>query len=454
LQYGFKDKYFLTASLRRDGSSRFGVNNQFGVFPSASLKWIVSDESFMKSISFISDLNLRLSYGVNGNNNLPNDYPWAATIGNFTYPFGTTLTTAVGQAPNVLANPDLKWEKSQTYDIGIDFGILKNRITASFDYYNKLNTDLLLNVQVPTLTGFSSYLTNIGSVRNIGQEFELTSRNLVGKFKWTTSINLTHNTNTIKALAPGQTQIIVPNGFTVSDQILRVGAPLNSIYVLKVIGLLTADDIARNVPRYGNETPGDFKFQDINKDGIITEADKQIVGHPNPDYTYGITNTFSYKGFDLGILVQGQWGGSIYSQLGRALTRPGQGRADNHPASFVNRWYSESNPGEGRFGKAYATYNSPITSATDWLYSSDYVRVRNITLGYNLKTLVKRNFIQGARIYFTLENFFGHDKYTNGLNPEAANTAISSNSGSYPEAGDYGGIPLAKSLIVGLNITF
>jgi TonB-dependent starch-binding outer membrane protein SusC len=454
LQYGYKDKYFLTASLRRDGSSRFGVNNQFGVFPSASLKWIVSDENFMKSISFISDLNLRLSYGVNGNNNLPNDYPWAATIGNFTYPFGSTLATSVGQAPNVLANPDLKWEKSQTYDIGIDFGILKNRITASFDYYNKLNTDLLLNVQVPSLTGFSSYLTNIGSVRNIGQEFELTSRNLVGKFRWSTSINLTHNTNTIEALAPGQTQIIIPNGFTVSDQILRVGAPLNSIYVLKVIGFLTADDIARNVPRYGNEAPGDFKFQDINGDGIITEADKQIVGHPNPDYTYGITNTFTYKGFDLGILVQGQWGGSIYSQLGRALTRPNQGRADNHPASFVNRWYSESNPGEGRFGKAYAPYNAPIAAATDWLYSSDYIRVRNITLGYNLKTLVKRNFIQGARIYFTLENFFGHDKYTNGLNPEAANTAVSSNSGSYPESGDYGGIPLAKSLIFGLNITF
>ncbi|MEO6733468.1 MAG: TonB-dependent receptor [Ferruginibacter sp.] len=453
LQYGYKDKYFLSASLRRDGSSRFGVNNQFGVFPSASLKWIVSDENFMKAIPFISDLKLRGSYGVNGNNNLPNDYPWAATIGTANYPLGTTPATVIGQAPNVLANPDLKWEKSQTYDIGIDFGILGNRITASFDYYNKLNTDLLLNVQVPAVTGFSNYLNNIGSVRNIGQEFELTSRNIVGKFQWNTSLNLTHNTNKIEALAPGQTQIIIPNGFTVSDQILRVGSPLNSIYVLKVTGFLTAADIARNVARYGVETPGDFKFEDINGDGLITEADKQIVGHPNPDWTYGITNTFRYSGFDLTILVQGQSGGSIYSQLGRALTRPGQGRADNHPASFVNRWYSESNQGQGRFGKAYATYNSPITAATDWLYPSDYIRVRNITLGYNLKTIMKKNYVQGARIYFTLENFFGHDKYTNGLNPEAANTAVSSN-GSFPEAGDYGGMPLAKSLIFGLNITF
>jgi hypothetical protein len=165
-----------------------------------------------------------------------------------------------------------------------------------------------------------------------------------------------------------------------------------------------------------------------------------------------MANTVHYKGFDLSFLIQGQSGGSIYSQLGRALSRPGQGRSDNHTESFVRRWYSESNQGEGRFGKAYSTYNNPITSATDWLYSSDYIRVRNITLGYNLKTLVKK-VVQDARVYVTLENFFGHDKYTNGLNPEAANTAISSNS-AYPEAGDYGALPLPKSLIFGLNITF
>jgi len=153
------------------------------------------------------------------------------------------------------------------------------------------------------------------------------------------------------------------------------------------------------------------------------------------------------------VLVQGQSGGSIYSQLGRALTRPGQGFTDNTPASFNNRWRSEANPGDGRFGKAYTTYNTPIAAATDWLYSSDYFRVRNITLGYNLKTLFKKNYVQGARVYFTLENFFGHDKYTNGLNPESSNTAVSSNS-AYPEAGDYGGLPLPKSLIFGLNITF
>lgn len=311
-----------------------------------------------------------------------------------------------------------------------------------------------MNVAVPSASGFQNYLTNVGSVRNIGQELEITSRNMVGKFQWTTSINVTHNTNKIVALAPGQTQIIIPNGNNVSDQILRIGYPLNSIYVLKTIGFLTADDIAKKVATYGSgQAEGDLKYEDLDKDGRITEADKQIVGHPNPDYTFGITNTLRYRSFDLNVLVQGQTGGSIFSSLGRALTRPGQGRSDNHPQSFVRRWRSPADQGEGRFGKTYATYNSPISAATDWLYSSDYIRVQNITLGYNLKDLIKTSMVQGARIYVTLENFFGWDKYENGLNPEAVNTSQSNNA-AFPAAGDYGGLPLAKSLIFGLNLTF
>jgi len=222
---------------------------------------------------------------------------------------------------------------------------------------------------------------------------------------------------------------------------------------LQTIGFLTQEDINKNVARYGAEQEGDLKYQDTNGDGVITEADKVIVGHPNPDYTYGITNTFRYKGFDLNVLVQGQWGGSIYSELGRALNRPGQGKSDNHTADYVDRWRSPTNQGDGRYGKTFSNYYSPITSATDNLFSSDYIRVRNITLGYNLKTLIKTNYIHGARVFLTLENFFGHDKYSNGLNPDAVNTSSSSNA-AFPAAGDYGGIPLPKALIFGLNFTF
>ncbi len=455
VQYAYKDKYLFLASLRRDGTSRAGSNNYYEIFPAASFGWRISQESFMKNVPVISDFKLRLSYGENGNLP-PNDYGSIPTIGSFPYVFGGTPAAAIGQAPNVLANPDLKWEKSKTYDVGFDFGILKNRITGSFDYYDKLNTNLLLNVPVPVVTGLPNFLTNIGSVRNIGQELEITSRNLVGKFQWTTSINVTHNTNKIEALGLGQTQIIIPQGNVVTDAILRVGQALNSIYVLQTVGFLTQDDINKNVARYGNQVEGDLRYQDTNGDGVISEADKVIVGHPSPDYTYGITNTFKYKGFDLNVLVQGQSGGSIYSELGRAIARPGQGAADNHPAAYDRRWRSPTDQGDGRYGRAFshiANYYSPITAATDWLYSSDYIRVRNITLGYNLKSIIKTSAVQGARIYMTLENFFGHDKYYGGLNPEAVNTPSSSNA-AFPAAGDYGGMPLAKSLIFGLNITF
>jgi len=223
---------------------------------------------------------------------------------------------------------------------------------------------------------------------------------------------------------------------------------------MKNIGFISAADLTNKVALYSTgQGVGDIKYEDTNGDGVITEADKSILGHPNPDFIYGMTNTFKYKGFDLSILIQGQSGGSIYSQLGRAITRPGQGATDNTPESFTRRWLSPENQGDGRFGKAYSYYNSPIIAGSDWLYSSDYIRVRDITIGYNLKSIIKTDMIKGARVYMTLENFFGHDKYTNGLNPEAANTAVSSN-GAYPEAGDYGGLPLAKSLIFGLNFTF
>ncbi|HEY4062896.1 MAG TPA: TonB-dependent receptor [Puia sp.] len=450
LQYAYKNRYLLSASLRTDGSSRFGANNRYGVFPSASLGWRIIEEQFMKGLPVVSDLKLRASYGVNGNNNIGDyDYP---TLGSYGYVLGAAQAAAIGQAPNVIANPDLKWEKSATYDVGFDFGILNNRITGSFDYYNKLNTQLLLNVPVPEVTGQQSALKNAGSVRNIGEELELTSHNMTGRFEWSTSVNISHNGNKIVSLYGNQTQIIIPNAFDVTDNILQVGHPLNSIYVVRQIGILTQDDINKHAALYGTgETVGDPKYQDLNGDGVITEADKQIVGHPNPNYTYGITNSFHYKGFDLSILVQGQAGGNIYSLLGRAITRTGQGFTDNAPEFYTKRWESPSNPGAGRVSKAYSTFG--FVGNTDWLYSSDYIRVRNITLGYNLKNVVKTTIIQNARIYATAENFFGHDKYYGGLNPEAANTTISSTS-AYPEAGDYGGLPLAKSLIIGLNLTF
>ena len=199
------------------------------------------------------------------------------------------------------------------------------------------------------------------------------------------------------------------------------------------------------------KTVGDPKYFDANGDGIIDANDRVIVGHPTPNYVWGVTNTFRYKGFDLSVLVQGQWGGSIYSLWGRALNRTGQGYTDNALGYYRDRWRSPEDPGAGKVGKAYSTFGR--IKNTDWLYPSDYWRIRDITLGYNLGQLFKTKAIQSARVYITAENYFGHDKYLGGFNPEATNTNLSGST-DFPESGDYGGLPLPKSLIVGLNFTF
>jgi TonB-linked SusC/RagA family outer membrane protein len=448
VQYSYDGKYLLSGSIRRDGSSRFGSNTKWGVFPSASFGWRVSEENFMKGLKPVSDLKLRFSWGKSGNNNI-GDYSSIPILATYNYTFNGVQV--VGQAPNGIVNPDITWEESNTIDLGMEIGLLKNRITGSFDYYNKLNTGLLLNVPVPETTGFATNLSNTGKVRNKGWEIEITTRNLTGNFQWTTSGNLSHNANEVEALASGQTQIFIPSLFDIPHSILRVGEQMNSIYVVKQIGILSQEDIDNNVALYGSETVGDPKYYDANDDKVIDANDRVIVGHPNPSYVWGITNSFKYKGFDLSVLVQGQTGGSIYSLLGRAISRTGQGYVDNALGTFANRWRSAEDPGDGKVSKAYSTFGR--IKNTDWLYSSDYWRIRNITLGYDLKQVIKSPVVQGARVYVTLENWFGKDKYTGGFNPEASNTDLSGNT-SFPEAGDYGGLPIARSLIFGLNFTF
>ncbi|GJM33969.1 MAG: SusC/RagA family TonB-linked outer membrane protein [Saprospiraceae bacterium] len=438
LQYNLKDRYLLTASIRRDGSSRFGPETKWGVFPSVSAGWRISEEAFMQDVDFISSLKVRGSWGISGNNGI-GDYSHVSILDFDNYSFGGSL--APGQVPSNFANPNLSWEESETIDIGLDFGLFNNRIFASFDYYTKRNTDLLLNIPVPTAIGFSSALTNIGEVLNKGWEVELSTRNLTGKLSWNTSINFSHNSNEVIQLGPENTPIL-GGAFDIPHNILMVGQPMYSIYVVQQIGILTQADVDGGAPLYGNQAEGDPKYFDANGDGVISPDDRILSGHPNPDYIWGITNSFSFKGFDLSFLLQGQWGGKIYSTYGRAMDRTGQGFTDNTLGFHRDRWRSPENPGAGDRGKASSSFGR--IKNTDWLYHNDYWRIRNITLGYNLGSLVKNKLISGARIYATAENYFGKDKYAGGFNPEAVN-----NSGD-----DYGAFPLAKSIIFGLNVTF
>lgn len=450
-QYAYKGKYLLSASLRRDGSSRFGNNTKWALFPAASIGWNITDESFMHNLTTLSNLKLRASYGETGNYNI-GDY---ASIALLTAANASLNNTSVaGQTQGSIVNPDLTWEKSQTIDGGIDFGLFNNRISGSIDYYNKITSSLLLNVPILATTGFQTYLSNAGRVRNNGWEFELNAKVISTKdFSWSLSGNLTLTKNKLVALPNGQTQIVIPSslGDAAVHSILKVGEPIYSIYVLKRIGVLSQEDINKGVPLYTSETTGDPKYYDANGDGVINSSDRVIVGKPSPDRIWGVNSTFRYHNFDLGFLVQGQSGGSIYSLLGRAINRVGMSSLENTLGIMRDRWRSAAEPGNGITSKAVT--GTTYIANTDWLYSSNYWRVRSITLGYNLGRALKTKQINAARIYITAENYFGHDRYYGGFNPEAANTDVSGSS-SFPEAGDYGGLPLPKSLILGLNITF
>ncbi|MBE7170159.1 MAG: TonB-dependent receptor [Williamsia sp.] len=446
LQYGYNSKYLFSASLRKDGSSRFGENARWGLFPSVSAGWRISKEGFFSGNPVFTDLKLRASWGESGNYNI-GDYSSIPVLVSGNYTFNNA--PAAGQSPGNLVNPDLSWEKSRTLNIGLDAGILGNRITASLDYYKKISSNLLLYVPVPAQTGFITTLSNAGQVSNQGWELELNTHNLTHALKWNTALNISHNANKVTKLGGGQAQLFIPTRYDIPNSILRVGQPMYSIAVVKQIGILTQDDISKRVALFGSETAGDPKYFDANQDGVIDANDRVIVGHPSPDFVWGVTNTLQYKNFDVSILVQGQQGGSIYSLLGRAIGRTGLSFTENELGFYRNRWRSATDPGEGRAGKAYSTFGS--IKNTDWLYSSDYWRIRDITLGYNLGNALKTSRLRSARIYATAENFFGRDKYKGGLNVDAVNEDLSG-SPIYPDAGDYGGLPLPRSIIIGISI--
>ncbi|SHG13380.1 TonB-linked outer membrane protein, SusC/RagA family [Flavobacterium fluvii] len=442
LQYNYKEKYIISASYRRDGSSKFGSEQRWGEFPSVSLGWRVKQEGFMQNVEWINDLKLRASAGVNGSNNI-RSYP-QPVLGNYNYTIGGVQ--AIGQGVSSIENNNVHWEESKSIDYGIDFSILKNRISGSFEVYRKENQELLLNVPITSSSGFSSYLTNIGSVLNQGWEAELNTVNVASKdFQWKTSLNLSHNENEVLALGPGQQKIeIAATGLSGIPFVkLEVGKPMYSLFVLKQDGVLTQADIDNGGTTIGGNklVLGDPRYVDQNGDKKITADDRVDAGNPTPKYTWGITNTFKYKDLDLNILVQGQNGGTVYGLIGRAIDRTGQASVENtldvNPAVRGN-WRTS-------FG---------FQANTDWLYSSDYVSIRSITLGYNLREAVKSlTRIDNARLYITGENWFYWDKYKVGYNPDAVNTSASSD-GNFSLPVDYGGAPIARSIVLGLNINF
>jgi TonB-linked SusC/RagA family outer membrane protein len=437
-QYSYKDKYLVSASLREDGSSKFGANSHWGLFPAASLGWRVSEEPFLKNLTTaISDLKLRASYGVTGNNRIPDNVQYALLN---PANYSTNGVAVNGWAPGNFTNPDLRWEQTTSFDAGLDLGLLDNRVVLTGDVYTRTTNDLLLNAVQSASTGFNNSYQNVGSVRNRGVELGLNTRNIVRPdFTWGTAFNVSYNQNVVLKLGDGDTPI--QTGFTNLTSIIQVGQPINSFLLYDAIGVYKNADAVAASPHMAKSQAGDSQYRDVNGDGIIDNNDRTIVGNPQPSFVYGLTNTFTYKGFDLSILVNAQQGGYVYSLIGRSIDRPGMGYLYNHLDVWNNRWRSETSPGDGMTPSINATTGAYYD--TRWLYSSDYIRIKNVTLGYNLP---KIHFYNRARVYVALENAYLFTHYKGGFTPEASNgTGL----GSY----DYGGYPPARVYTFGFNLT-
>ncbi|WP_229598832.1 TonB-dependent receptor [Runella limosa] len=442
--YTYKDRYLVNASIRRDGSSRFGANQRYGIFPSASIGWRVTEEPFMKNIPTISEMKLKVSYGLAGNNAFSN-YGSIGILGADNYVFGNALVN--GLATSTIGNDNLTWEKSRQTDIGLELGLWKNRIFFTADYYSRTTTDLLLSVQVPTLTGFSTASRNIGKVENKGMEFGLVTRNTTGNLKWMTDLNISFNRN--KVLALGPTGDAIRSGTGVGEtNITVIGKPLGNFYGYQQLGVFKDQADLDSYPHDATARPGDVKFADINNDGKINADDRTIIGNNQPDFIYGMTNSLSFKGFDLGITVQGIQGGQILN-LSRRFIENLEG-SQNQLSTVLNRWRSPQDPGNGvvpRANQRTTGNNNAISSR--WVESASYFRVRNITLGYNLpKATLERVKIQSLRLYGGIQNAFTSTKYL-GFNPE-----VSGYENALTGGVDYGSYPLARTYTIGLNIGF
>jgi len=449
MNYSYKDKYLVSGTIRSDKSSRFGIGNQTGVFPSVSAGWRIDEESFMKNLSFINELKLRTSYGLTGNFQIPN-YGAIGLLGNANYIFGNNITTGIGSS--TLNNDKLSWESKKQLDIGLDFALFNDRIYGGLDYYRSLTSNLLLNVTVPSSSGFTTALTNIGEVENKGIEFSISTKNIIGKFQWSTDFNISANKNKVLKLGPTGDPILSVGSAGDIRHITRIGDAVGSYYGYQVVGVYQTQDQINAAPKdmlvgAGGARPGDLQFKDVNGDNLITAADRTVLGNYMPDYTYGITNKFRYNNFDLSVFVQGVEGREILNLTQRHLLN---GEANlNSYAEFLNRWISATQPGNGKIPRADSNsglhgYNMRPSSFQ--VEDGSYVRLRNVTLGYEfpIPKITKK-----ARVYVTATNLFIWSKYL-GFNPEVQQQATN----NLVPGEDYGAYPISRTFLLGFNLTF
>jgi TonB-linked SusC/RagA family outer membrane protein len=444
--YTFDNKYLLTATVRSDGSSRFGENKKWGAFPSVSAAWRVSQEKFMEQFSdVISEFKIRASYGVAGNNRIGN-YSAIGLLGTGFYPTGDVLQNTVN--PSTIPNDDLGWEKVSQTNIGFDLALFNNRIRLEGDFYNSKSIDLLLNVPVPTMTGYSTQLQNIGKLQNKGMEFLLSTRNLTGKFTWTSDFNISFNKNTVLEVGPGGQPIYASAPNANNSFITKPGSPIASFFGYVFDGVFMNQAELDKSPHLPADKVGDGRYLDVNGDGKLDANDKTIIGDNQPDFQGGFTNNFTYQNFTLSAQLAFSQGAELFSFFNRMV---GIYHGDrNSLVEQNNRWRSVDDPGDGvHFRPTRNPTGWQRDPSSAWVTDGSFIRLRNITLAYDFKIRQIGGLkISALRAYATAQNLFTWTKYP-GYDPET-----SSEGDGLSRGGDYLGYPSAKTVIIGVNLSF
>ena len=439
VNYNFDGRYFITGSIRADGSSRFGKNNKWGSFPSAAVSWKITNEKFFSSFpKFISDLRIRASYGATGNQEI-GQYQSLSTLNSVTYLIGGKLVN--GFTPNRIANNDLGWETTNQFDAGLELGLFDNRLHFTFDAYHKKTEDLLLNVEIPWTSGQSTSLQNYGSVINKGLELGINTINIDKELRWTTGLNFSLNRNEVASIGDGNSDFYITGNY-----IVKVGQPLGTFYATATDGILQSGEEAAKGPYTGNATPkaGDRLFKDFSGDGKFTTAlDRTITGNAQPDFIFGITNTLTWKGFDLTFLFQGSYGNEIINGNKQALELfNGQ---QNASTSALLRW-TETNPSPTI---PRAKLDPAPVFSDRFIEDGSYIRLKTLNVGYSLpKSILDKVKLSRVRLYVIGQNLLTWTDYT-GYDPE-----ITSGDNTTQQGTDTGIYPVFRSISGGLTVTF
>ena len=448
--YDYDSKYVVSGSLRRDRSSKFGPDNRSGLFYSGSLAWNITEEPWMKRLSWLTIAKVRTSYGVTGNNQIGTNYAWISTINtNHNVVFGNVSFPAY--YPNGYSNRELGWEKNKQVDLGIDLAFF-NRINLTVDMYRR-TSDIVMPANIPDFNGIAgSVYMNSGEVENKGIEVQLNAKVLQGTFNWETTFNWSLNRNKILSLANNQKQLANGKAGTKWADVIRnyVGRPMGDMYMLKVIGTFNTEADLQKYAKKGAEALGDLIFEDVNGDKVIDTNDYQCVGNYQPDFTYGWTNKLGYKNFDLAVTIDGQVGGKVIYAAARAFTL---NRYDDNvlAESGLNRWRSAEQPGNGFSHKA-GTNNlgANISPSTRYLYNADFLRIRNIALGYTMpRKLCSKIGVESVRFSMNVQNLWTFDSYP-GYSVEANYKGNSATNNGV----DFGGYPISRVITFGVNLNF